>query len=80
MSGAGRTSLTEADWDMAVRAVRNLLKDGHRVTNRSLREASGLNYDQAIKFFALAIERDLLMRRGRASGIHYVAAEDTHVA
>ena len=72
MSTIGRTSLSSEEFETArLAALRILARDG-RVTNRTLRESTALNYDQAIKFFNRATEEGHLERRGRAGGVHYV--------
>lgn len=52
--------------------VRNYLKTHDRVTNRAIREAAGINYDQAIAFFNLAIANRALVRKGLSGSTHYV--------
>jgi hypothetical protein len=69
----GRTGLTKEQFDAAWAKVRlHLLRGCERISNAGLRELTGLNYDQAIKFFNTAVGAGMLERRGRASGIHYV--------
>lgn len=69
---AGRTGLTDSDFVRALRAARERVRQVGAVTNRDLRTASGLNYDQAIKFFSKATRKGLLRRVGSGSGTHYV--------
>jgi hypothetical protein len=76
MVSHGRTSLSEEQYDASLAKVRTHLQREGRVTNRTLRSLTGLNYDQAIKFFNFAVERGVLIRRGRASGIHYVPSQE----
>jgi DNA-binding IclR family transcriptional regulator len=42
------------------------------INNRTLRRLTGLNYDQAIKFFARMVEEGMIVRLGRASGTRYL--------
>ncbi len=71
MSGH-RTSLTEAEFLRALNEVKRHLRQEQSIRNTSLRDLTGLNYDQAIKFFNRAIAQGVLTRRGKASGTHYV--------
>ena len=73
MSGH-RTSLTEAEFLRALNEVKRHLRQEQSIRNTSLRDLTGLNYDQAIKFFNRAIEERVLARRGKTSGTHYVLA------
>jgi hypothetical protein len=68
----GRTSLEDDQYRAALKKVTLFLKSNDRITNAILRGETGLNYDQAIKFFNRAIGDGVLERRGRASGTHYV--------
>ena len=68
----GRTSLSESAFSEAFAIVSKHFRKEATVTNSVLRSLTGLNYDQAIKFFNRAIADGLLERRGRASGVHYV--------
>ncbi len=69
-----RTLLTEAEFLRALNEVKRHLRQEQSIRNTSLRDLTGLNYDQAIKFFNRAIEEGVLARRGKASGTHYVLA------
>jgi hypothetical protein len=68
----GRTSLSEAEFAAVMPVVCRYLSDNTSITNAQLRALTKLNYDQAIKFFNVALMRGLLERRGRASGTNYV--------
>ena len=73
MSKRLRTSLLHEEFETVLQpAFRAINRDG-KLINRTLREATGLNYDQAIHFFGLATVRGHFGRRGRAGGVHYVA-------
>ena len=76
-SRIGRTAITEEDYDRAFKLVATYLKEAPSIKNQILRELTGLNYDQAIKFFARAVRARALNKRGRGSGTHYVAPART---
>jgi len=77
MSGqAGRTGLTEEGYCATLDAVRVYLKAHRTITNSDLRALTGLNYDQAIKFFGRAAQSAVLLRQGSGSGTHYVLSDD----
>ena len=69
-----RTLLTEAEFLRALNEVKRHLRQEQSIRNTSLRDLTGLNYDQVIKFFNRAIEEGVLERRGKGSGTHYVLA------
>jgi predicted HTH transcriptional regulator len=71
MSQSGRTSLSEEQYRTGCASARRVIQREGRVSNRSLREESGLNYDQVIKLFAFAVTEGLLVRYGKAGGTHY---------
>ena len=78
MSGLhARTGLSTAQYALALAKVRAFLTREDRISNRKLREITGLNYDRASKFFNIAIADGTLIRRGHASGIHYVLPQET---
>ncbi len=68
----GRTSLSDEQFHRALEQVRGFLLANQSISNSGLRALTGLNYDQGIKFFKIAVESGELERRGRASGTHYV--------
>jgi len=68
----GRTSLDDALYRKTLRAVMVHLSKEDRITNALLRELTGINYDQAIRFFNRAVTDGKIRRMGRASGTHYV--------
>ena len=47
----GRTSLDDGQYAKALRSTLDFLRREEGVTNSKLRTLTGLNYDQAIKFF-----------------------------
>ena len=68
----GRTSLDDGQYAKALRSTLDFLRREEEVTNSKLRTLTGLNYDQAIKFFTRATGSGVLARRGVAGGTHYV--------
>jgi hypothetical protein len=66
-----RTRITEKEFAEIVVSVRKFLKKESSITNRTLRVLTGLNYDQAISFFNIAVTRGVLRRSGRGSATHY---------
>ena len=78
MSGRhGRTGLSDEAYEAALSVVREFLDQHERITNAKIRTLTGINYDQAIKFFNRATSEKVLERRGRAAGTHYVLNEGT---
>lgn len=53
-------------------AALDYLKTNTSIRNSKLREITGIEYDQAITFFNLAIDAKILVRHGQSSGTHYV--------
>lgn len=76
MTSRGRTSLSRTAYEEALTDALRIIKRDGRVTNRTLRSGTGLNYDQVIKFFNTASSEGVLIRLGRAGGTHY-ALPDT---
>jgi hypothetical protein len=66
--------LSDDDYNAAMKEAVQVVASGGRLRNETLRRATGLNYDQAIKFFNRAIESGALRREGRAAGTHYLLA------
>lgn len=75
MAITGRTSMSDEKFVEAFSTVERYLKDHPFITNRELRSLTGLNYDQSIKFFNIAISRCLLQRQGKAGGTKYMSVE-----
>ena len=67
-----RTTLTDEEFDRALAKVLALLARLGTVTNTDVRSATGLNYDQVIRFFKLAVGAGHLVRVGRGSGTRYI--------
>ena len=68
----GRTGLDDHTYARCADLVRRFLAEEHVINNRGLRRLTGLNYDQAIKFFARAVAGRVLIRIGSAGGTHYI--------
>ena len=66
-----RRTIDEQEFAEALRRVKQFLMKESSINNRKLRDLTGVNSDQAIAFFNMAIERGVLQRRGRAAGTHY---------
>lgn len=69
-----RTKLSEETYVRCLNAARVFLKTNASIRNREIREVAGIEYDQAISFFNRTIQEKILLRKGRASGTHYVLA------
>ena len=70
-----RTLLDDEQYAKALHSTLDFLRREDRITNSKIRTLTGLNYDQAIKFFARATATGVLERRGVAAGTHYVLPE-----
>jgi hypothetical protein len=66
-----RTRLSEDDISRVWGVVREFLETQPFINNRTLRALSGINYDQAIQFFGVMVERGKLNREGKSSGVKY---------
>lgn len=64
--------MSESSYLVARAMVLRHLATQPGINNRTLRRLTGLNYDQAIKFFARMVEEGAMVRLGRASGTRYV--------
>ena len=73
----GRTSLPDELYQEVLVEVREYLNQHERVSNSVLRSLTGLNYDQAIKFFKRATTDGIVAKRGETSGTHYVRISET---
>ena len=60
---------------VCLKATRGYLKANACITNRLIREVAGINYDQAIAFFNIAIAEKSLVRVGTSSTTRYVLPE-----
>jgi len=69
------TTLSKEEIEKVKALVLRHLQDHDHITNRLLRELSGVTYDQAIYFFGQMIKQELLDRIGTTSSIHYVLSE-----
>ena len=72
MTSTGRTSLSRDEYERALTALPGIVAEHGKITNRILRTATGLNYDQAIRFFSRAVENGVVVRVGHGGGIHYL--------
>jgi predicted HTH transcriptional regulator len=70
-----KTRLSLEELDILEIKVRSYLKANSRITNSTLRRATGIGYDQAIYAFAVLIKRNTLRRMGKGSGTHYIILE-----
>jgi hypothetical protein len=70
-----RTKLSEDTYGRCWNATLVFLKTNASIRNRELREVTGIEYDQAITFFNRAILEKTLLRKGHASGTHYILAK-----
>jgi hypothetical protein len=73
-AGHPRTKLTDSEYKRCLKVVERSLRTNQSIRNRELREATGMNYDQAIAFFKRATSERRLVRRGSAGGTRYVLA------
>jgi len=71
----GRTTLDNDTYVRCWKRAKAWLRNAGAIRNRELRELTGINYDQAIKFFSRAAREGVLQRRGRGSGTHYTVPE-----
>jgi hypothetical protein len=67
----GRTALSDLQYKSALKIALRCVDAGSRLTNTTLRKATGLNYDQAIKLFSRAVIDGTLRRWGKAAGTSY---------
>jgi hypothetical protein len=65
------TVLSDVEIEQLIKLVRNHLKSYPAINNRTLRALSGIGYDQAINFFNSMVEKKLLFREGKGSGVKY---------
>ena len=69
-------SISESEFETALGPVRQYIIQHGSIRNSELRELTGLDYDQAIRFFYIAVSRRFLQRVGRYSGTRYILTED----
>ncbi len=65
-------SSSEETFRRCIGAALVFLKTNPSIRNSKLREITGIEYDQAIIFFNRAIQEKILVRKGHASGTHYI--------
>ena len=68
------TTISAAEYEIAKSRVLDYLASNLRVTNRILRTLAPIEYDQATVALGRMCEEQILERRGRAGGTHYVLA------
>lgn len=69
-----RTKLSKMQVRETQRVVTAYLRTQPYITNRILRSLAKVNYDQAIQFFNLMLEKGVLQKEGKASGTRYTKA------
>ena len=72
-----KTKLTVEEFEQAQDLVRRYLADHPAVNNTGFRTLTGFNYDQAIHFFARAIDQGILERIGKSSGTKYILSDSS---
>ena len=73
-STAKRRTTSIPDWkfNAVLRQATVLLRSGSPLTNAAVRARAKVTYDEATRFFNMAVERGLLAKLGSGSGTHYV--------
>ncbi len=66
------TRLNDEEYNRIQKYVCDYLTSNGSISNRELRNISGITYDQAIFFFKKALQKGTLLKVGRTSGIRYV--------
>jgi hypothetical protein len=66
------TTLTNEQFARCWNLAESFVKKNGTIRNKQMREVSGIGYDQAIGFFKRATSEKRLLRKGTASGTHYV--------
>ncbi len=64
--------LSESEYRTCIVHALKLVSENKCVTNREIRESTGISYDQAIAFFNRAIKEGALQRTGSSSATKYV--------
>ena len=68
--------LNDADFERCWTQVSEFLSSNESIRNSKLRQISGINYDQAVRFFNRAVGEGKLERRGQRGGTHYTLPTD----
>ena len=71
MKRKGSTQLDDADFERCWIQISEFLSSHESVRNSKVRQVTGINYDQALKFFTRAMKEGKLERKGRKSSTHY---------
>lgn len=66
------TAIFDAQFDECLKIAIRYLQTNPRITNKDIRKAAAIGYDQAIRFFNRAITEGVLVRKGSSSGTYYV--------
>jgi hypothetical protein len=67
-----KTRMSKDNYERCLKEVRIYLKRNDFIRNRDIRVLTGINYDQGIAFFNLAIASKKLTREGVGTGTRYV--------
>lgn len=67
-----RTKLSEEEITKVKTLLLQYFTDNDYITNRELRDLSGISYDQAIYFFRQMINQNIVNRLGTKSNTHYI--------
>ena len=70
-----KNKLDDAEIHTVCKSVSHFLDTEASITNRELRQLTGISYDQAIHFFNGMVDSRRLVRVGKTSGIKYVLAD-----
>jgi hypothetical protein len=62
-------------YEACLKIAREYLRTHESIRNQSIRELAGINYDQAIAFFNLAVSENQLVRLGAGSSTRYVSTK-----
>ena len=66
------TTLNDDEIEEVKKSVLIYLRDHEYITNRLLRDLSGVTYDQAIYFFKQMMHQGILKREGITTNIRYI--------
>ena len=71
MRSSSTTLIADEEIAQVKKAVLKYLADHPFINNTLLRQLTGLNYDQAIRFFRLMVSEAVLRRTGKTRGTKY---------
>ncbi len=66
------TNLTNEEFERTKRLVLRYLEKNPSINNTGVRQLTGINYDQATRFFGRMASDGILQRKGKTSGTKYV--------